>query len=1732
MADLKKDHYSTVSTTGVLGSSWPSGTTYDGHIDPVLTAGFQGKISAAGWTKGNEGFQQQTFLGASISSFNISAGFGDTTTTLDVQLVNDEYNLADGTFLGSGDDVYHSGQGDQFNPPIVGAPVFFKFGKNYADIQQAWRKTYYELYDVFSLPKEKGSKFPIYEKIEKLEKYQYIPIYSGDVNSFGEVIGPNLNDQDVYEKEDQYTVINNNSFSEDNYSDGQYRGARHINLFADVERGWDHFVFGGILNSINHSRGTSNTFRVSVSDPREILSNVTLILNDYQETTFNNKNMINVYGFLEYDPSETLKKRLIENNTRYLTTTELYRDDRPFLPPESDQKNPLFGVLGGIKYNKVKEEGFIFAGDTNPNRVPATGNFLSSLFNKENDHIFASGIDMYNFSPPTFLKPSDINIPDTPPYFMTPEWFPITGQGFSRRCEQGIPFYRVYQALEALFSYNGLMPDEYENAGFGGPIDFRGYKYVVDLSGLPVDKIPIGYFLEYNQMDLLSFIKEITDAISHDYYISLLPIIDSPATLFLYNYNQKKMEQEKYSEIITGIIRVDAVDKTKQPKYGAVKDYIDSLEKRGIVLENQNVGFNLSNETTDRFIAGAQKVDMVAFSANKDRAKNEFIKYKANLDNKYLQAMSEQWSLETSLKQQILPFYGFLGKNAVTIPVGFGAYQQIMLDTTGLDAVGVGNYYVTTEAELRAVSISYDAWRQFLKFYSERYIEIEESPEGGQAMYAPLVNILRDSSDELTFNKQVGNNPRVSVIVPRCVFNSDKPYMNDEGLPASPCSPPYGYPLYYKRLQALGVEGGGYVDIGKTFQSLATRRNKLQAEVDKDPLAVYRKDLEENFGGDYDKLKRKLLSDIRRKYGLSGNGENFGGILSSESGYKDKPRTIREAIKKEVMNVSAVIQDLKNSRSDPKRAEINAIDDWRSRNITSFTESKVKSLAAMKNAQKVYNFLKKAADNLGKKFLVKIPKKSNLNYKMFISPTGLVAGNGSYVDSGPFGFSPVASGASWFKYLSDYGQEPLDIHEMDNEIYHHYLDEITPKERMKFRYRDGALRCSYNLFDGFWEYNYKPEPQGGFFDWSLHTSKNSYTDLALCPKEPSKFVTGGRISPFVRVDNSQFYNFEKISSEDIIQEIQTAKGRVPDFINETDNLGEYDLLNLYPPDQAARIQRDKRSAVAFIRCDVEERLYMPPKIVIEEGLEKKGIKIFGEDYIWPENFNGFDMKQEEEMRVEIKSPILNVFHPGCRDFYDSNSAYNPDLSKEDEDNTQDWRDKQGGYKGNKLARKRYGAFFDFQRVPFFDKFGNSLPNLGYTLGDPPRNILTEDKHLGSDHVYALITLPGAISTNVDAFYLENAKGQNSPIFTASFLHKDTIKYVPSLMTPPPATFISEVNKIKLRIGEKPQNAFGLANPEMKMASQAPSPVYPDMVVLPMMSMERTYGPWISAGSISGDSESPLTGGFPNIGGKVEFIKDEALAPWNYGGYEDMSTAALFKANASNGLLLFAEGGSFTIPDAPFGLNIGKALLDSGPLVTSIAVSISESIKTTISMDLYANSFGKLRKSQEEAFGKLTRDRQKQVDERNALMRKGISKSRNYTENFSAGDAAQKLQENFDNFMSQKANSLESKNTVYTNLVFSADEQDFEVLESGVESQSIELKEKREFYSAVALQHEGYLEQAEDNVDSFNDLNLKRQRTAGDSLNNIFIGFDNSVYNPFMPSVDYNPKSAIQKRTRF
>mgnify|MGYP003649478932 CR=1 FL=1 len=1479
--------YSVIPPTGEYGNDWP-----DNH---VLPQGKGGSISQAGWTEESQGFPQQTFLGASIRSFNISAGFGDTSSQLSVDLVNDEYNTSDGLPPGQGDDVYHSGLLDTFRPPVVGTPVYFKFGKNFATIDQAYRKTLDDTYNESTIPSVIN--FPTVTTTGDIAQ---IP---GDNYFLRDTTGTGANAVHTWVDKSSLLDTTNN-----------YRGK-------------DHFVFGGILQSYTQTKGPNGNplYSLNVTDPREILSNASVILNNYQGTTFNNKNLFNVYGFLEYDVSDELKEEI--EGTDVLPNTDL------------ESKN--------ILTKNVDAQGIItYTGD-----------------------------DTYSFN----SLPFSIN--NFPPSF------PITGQGFARRGDQGIPWYRVNQALTALFGFNGALPDEYVNAGFGGTIDFRGYKYVVDFTGIPLEKIPQMYFMAFDQLTLMDLAQELADVISHDLFVSLLPVIDHPAYSWLYNLNQYNINNGNTTNVIAGVIRIDAIDRSVQPDYGSIKSYIDGLAANGIEVENQDVGFELSNVTTDKFVVGANEVDMFYFTNHRDRNNLQLRRKNNGLPNDFELLEETQWDLETSLKQQILPFYGFLGKSAVTIPRGFGSYQQILLDTSKLNAYGVGNYYIATELELRNALKSYEDWCKFLADYSELYIEDLSADKQFYKGYAgaALVNLQDDASMQSLLDKYTETSDRnrlaleaikngnYGVTVPRCLFNSDKDFMGNDGYPASPCSPPYGYPLYYKRAEKIGIAKAASVSFGEPYLKIQSNfeemKKRIEEKVDNGSIVTQDDGLSE------------LLEDI-----ISGTIEDIDiSSLSPESlknifGQFNEADTITKDYKNFYQLIGQTVKSANVLKSNS--GYMAAVADI--------------GLDGEKNAKKVYGFIKRIAEeNLGKKFLVKIPKACNLSYDtQFEYDDSEVE-----IEKGPFGFKPQpinfdAGYSSSTEFNIEISGLLTQIQTIDvnqgtsamssRELFNHYLDKDAKAE-----YTYGALKNNYNPVSEKWEFNYQPATNGGFFNFALHNRNLSFTESSalseselplstqflLAPKDLSTIVDyNGRMKCYVRYDNSQFLDMSSVSKDKIVQQSQGDRGFIPDIMEELENTN---------PDHANKMKMnrvlglngiDTPKTVTFVSCDIDAQLYMCPKPL------RSQVTVYGRNVEYVAN----------ERPLEFIEESSGCYKPIIEDQY---RIYSPSTN--------------GGSDGTVVENT------DFQRT--------------YNAHVDAHLINTEKENLDPDHVYALITIPGRIKPIIDSRYNDaELYAVNAPVIKHN-LTQDVVRGPQGFEKPAPAvnrdefTFdcplalrdfnsldymgITNAEKAKtllnwqkqefkqfnagIRAQREAMSSASLGNADFNASKSQPSPIYPDLVAMPLLSNERCYGPWMSASII--DSNASVR--YSNIGGKVEFVKDENLAPWNFAGYQLMNEAGSLQAQFSNSLLLFGEKGSFSMPEAPTGLSIAAALKAGGPLITSINVSVGDSsIRTSVNMDLYTSRFGKLQKQKEELIGKISRERQKIIDQNNSMVRQGIGKS--------------------------------------------------------------------------------------------------------------------------------------------
>ena len=797
----------------------------------------------------------------------------------------------------------------------------------------------------------------------------------------------------------------------------------------------------------------------------------------------------------------------------------------------------------------------------------------------------------------------------------------------------------------------------------------------------------------------------------------------------------------------------------------------------------------------------------------------------------------------------------------------------------------------------------------------------------------------------------------------------------------------------------------------------------------------------------------------------------------------------------------------------------------------------------VKNSLKVYNFVKDVAtEYFGKKFLVKMPKACNVHYDKEISfhdlpnsnPPPTVLPDPTFnIKTGPFGFKPepVNSGLGHYNSLNFQTElfplrntiKPEDVHEhyLDNEK----LNPPIPTPMALRRYNYGALKNNFNPISEKWEFNYKPEPQGGFFNFAIYDKNLSFSESLslpdtklpastqglLTPRDLTNFVNeNGRINCYVRYDNSQYLDLSELGKDSFAQQVSQGSLFIPDVMEEINNTSKDDLQNFQQIADDLSSASPMKKAVAYVKCELDAEFYMAPK------LEPSVPTLSSNGTIDPPRLVDVYARIPEivvhppkHKMVEQEELDANGDPTGCTEVVPSVEYRKITLVPQ----------QGGGRDGTKVLNEDFARRLD--------------PDLN------ARIVKTELQDLDPESVYAVVTIPGKVSATKEFRYADSIVQQvNAPQIKNS-MSVDVVKGVAGFDKPTPfgkaidiARTACDNDNIGLMAMSNALAAYKTSTklavmglPEYQAGFSMPSPIYPDMFAIPLMSMERCYGPWQSASVQNFTGSTQVR--YSNIGGKLEFVKDEDLAPWNYAGYQLMNEAGKLKAQFSNSLLLFTERGGFVMPEAPTGISLAKALKNEGPLVTSVSVSIGDSVKTTVKMDLYTSTFGKLQKQKEDAIGKAARERQKAIDMKNQMTRKGLTKgasSRNLLVRGGMFDeianAAKSSSAQLDRY-----SQLEKGQTVHNNYVVSATPVERESRDLTGPYNGAPVEDRGVIYGA-SMQAPGYLEEALQNVE---DPDVAYQQLAGGSLP--FVGYNQQPGdNAYFPSVTAPDTRAINERT--
>ena len=409
----------------------------------------------------------------------------------------------------------------------------------------------------------------------------------------------------------------------------------------------------------------------------------------------------------------------------------------------------------------------------------------------------------------------------------------------------------------------------------------------------------------------------------------------------------------------------------------------------------------------------------------------------------------------------------------------------------------------------------------------------------------------------------------------------------------------------------------------------------------------------------------------------------------------------------------------------------------------------------------------------------------------------------------------------------------------------------------------GALKCNWNPFEEKWEYNYKPEPQGGFFGYDvfpknvmLNGTPFNHQPLGvqqgLIPLDMTNLLEdNNRIKCYARYDHSEVLDFTNVNADSIAQQtIDSFGGIVPDVIETLPNMRpdkkmSFDQISARH-NQNSQLERQAPS-VAFVKCDLDEDFYMPPKL--QKNIE---LPVFGSQ---------FD--------INLAEPPFDI------------------VETQDDD----------GCPAFQFVPRRITPIFTVaESGGFGEKYANQVDFARLNHNNP--------------NVYALITVPGRIQSTVDQRWADGPMQAFNTVRIKNVLTADVVKipdfFEPAFPEPKDAKIICEAKEdmfpggfssfllaawagvdlgllgahedggvwypgraedyvdLSFEAINQAQEAqkialkgITLSDPEGGLSFIQPSPIYPNMVAIPLMSWEKCYGPWLSASQLGSSADARI-----------------------------------------------------------------------------------------------------------------------------------------------------------------------------------------------------------------------------------------------------------------------------------
>ena len=262
----------------------------------------------------------------------------------------------------------------------------------------------------------------------------------------------------------------------------------------------------------------------------------------------------------------------------------------------------------------------------------------------------------------------------------------------------------------------------------------------------------------------------------------------------------------------------------------------------------------------------------------------------------------------------------------------------------------------------------------------------------------------------------------------------------------------------------------------------------------------------------------------------------------------------------------------------------------------------------------------------------------------------------------------------------------------------------------------------------------------------------------------------GRISCYVRYDNSQYLDFRGVSADSITQEFVIGNTLIPDILSELDNVNVSEPLPEGSKSRRESSKEKRQETVAYVKCEIDENLYMPPKSEEIPTLVYGRNITFIPNFSPPEFIEGVDDKGCKTYTC-IQPYAEPIFAPSNEgEIYSSSVGYErvlpPEIIR---------------YSGieykvprvfGKPDRLMQGGGMDTTEFGFAKTDGHVRR---YNKEQDSFIIDTEEQNLDSDHVYALVTVPGRVTPNVTQRHMDADFYSTETVSIKNALTQDVVR---------------------------------------------------------------------------------------------------------------------------------------------------------------------------------------------------------------------------------------------------------------------------------------------------------------------------------------------------------------------